>query len=154
MFDNAPDALKFLKGGNATITLTSAKSGEHFTFKVQRPTRTTEAGGKVRDHDADVFFVKGLHGSPDVWEDWHFVGTLFENDLTLRQKRGSHPSEKSDSFKALEWTLGWLREGRIPSDLTIQHEGSCCRCGRTLTHPESIESGIGPECAKHFGGAA
>jgi len=26
--------------------------------------------------------------------------------------------------------------------------GSCCRCGRTLTHEESRAQGIGPECAK------
>ena len=33
----------------------------------------------------------------------------------------------------------------------IMHEGRCCRCNRTLTHPDSIKTGIGPECAKHFG---
>jgi hypothetical protein len=27
------------------------------------------------------------------------------------------------------------------------HEGKCCRCGRKLTVPASIASGIGPECA-------
>ena len=28
------------------------------------------------------------------------------------------------------------------------HEGKCCRCGRKLTVPSSIESGWGPECIK------
>jgi hypothetical protein len=28
------------------------------------------------------------------------------------------------------------------------HEGKCGRCGRLLTVPSSIESGIGPECSK------
>lgn len=28
--------------------------------------------------------------------------------------------------------------------------GICCKCGRVLTHPVSIELGIGPECGKHF----
>ena len=28
--------------------------------------------------------------------------------------------------------------------------GVCCACGRTLTHPVSVELGIGPECGKHF----
>ncbi len=28
--------------------------------------------------------------------------------------------------------------------------GSCMACGRALTHPVSVELGIGPECGKHF----
>jgi len=28
--------------------------------------------------------------------------------------------------------------------------GVCCVCGRTLTHPVSVELGIGPECGKHY----
>lgn len=28
--------------------------------------------------------------------------------------------------------------------------GVCCACGRTLTHPVSVELGIGPECGRHF----
>lgn len=28
--------------------------------------------------------------------------------------------------------------------------GVCCRCGRTLTHPVSVELGIGPECGGHY----
>jgi len=28
--------------------------------------------------------------------------------------------------------------------------GVCMKCGRTLTHPVSVELGIGPECGKHY----
>ena len=28
--------------------------------------------------------------------------------------------------------------------------GICCKCGRVLTHPVSVELGIGPECGKYF----
>jgi SWI/SNF-related matrix-associated actin-dependent regulator of chromatin subfamily A-like protein 1 len=28
--------------------------------------------------------------------------------------------------------------------------GRCCICGRELTHPVSVELGIGPECGKHY----
>lgn len=30
----------------------------------------------------------------------------------------------------------------------VWHEGSCGRCGRKLTVPSSIETGLGPECAE------
>jgi SWI/SNF-related matrix-associated actin-dependent regulator 1 of chromatin subfamily A len=29
-------------------------------------------------------------------------------------------------------------------------KGFCCVCGRTLTHPVSVELGIGPECGQHW----
>jgi hypothetical protein len=32
-----------------------------------------------------------------------------------------------------------------------QHSGRCGRCNRTLTTPESIAAGVGPECAKKLG---
>jgi hypothetical protein len=50
---------------------------------------------------------------------------------------------------------GWLGRrfwrhvtaGELPVTLSMQHEGHCGRCGRTLTHPDSINTGYGPECA-------
>jgi hypothetical protein len=42
----------------------------------------------------------------------------------------------------------WAHIDDLPESLEIWHEGSCLRCGRKLTVPESIESGYGPECIK------
>lgn len=145
---NAADALKFLTGGNATFTLTSNKTGQHFTFKAQKPTVETDNGGKRRDHDAEVVFIKVLTGDPNNWQDWQFLGTLFLDSNRFIVKRGT--SVMAPSVKAFGWTLQNLKQGEIPASLTIQHSGNCCRCGRTLTHPESIDTGIGPECRKHF----
>jgi hypothetical protein len=33
----------------------------------------------------------------------------------------------------------------------VYHEGRCGRCNRKLTVPESIETGLGPECASKLG---
>ena len=149
---DAAEALRFLTGGNATVTLTSGATGNHFTFKVQQPTNKTDAGGTVRDFDADIFFVKGLHGSPDNWEDWHFVGFFFADGDRFNQSKKAKAAgtPKSDSFAAFEWTLKHLVAGNIPDGLTIEHSGNCCRCGKTITHPDSLARGIGPECIKHF----
>jgi hypothetical protein len=40
----------------------------------------------------------------------------------------------------------------LPGGYKIHHEGRCGKCGRLLTVPESVETGIGPECAKRMGG--
>jgi len=151
-FDTASDALTFLTAGNATVTITSVKTGQHFTFKAKKPTRTTERGGKTRDFDATIVFVDGLHGDPSNWEDWHNVGFFFVDERGVsplrRSKKATGP--KPGSFVALEWTLRQLVAGNLPEQVTIEHSGSCCRCGRTITHPDSLARGIGPECAKHF----
>ena len=34
--------------------------------------------------------------------------------------------------------------------LETQRMGVCCVCGRELTHPVSVELGIGPECGRHW----
>jgi hypothetical protein len=151
-FETAAEALTFLSAGNATVTLTSAKTGSHFTFKAKKPTLTTERGGKVRDHDATIVFVDGLHGDPSNWEDWHQLGFFFVDEKGIsplrRSKKATGP--KSDSFAAFEWTLRQLVAGNLSDQLTIEHSGKCCRCGKTITHPDSLALGIGPECAKHF----
>ena len=35
----------------------------------------------------------------------------------------------------------------LPKTVEVWHEGICGRCGRKLTVPESVERGLGPECA-------
>ena len=40
-----------------------------------------------------------------------------------------------------------LAAGSMPANVEINHEGRCGRCGRALTVPESVASGIGPESA-------
>lgn len=142
-FENAQDAIDFITGGNALFTLTSAKSGNHYTFKAQRP---------KSDQGDPPIFVKVLTGPDNSWNgDWLFLGTMFSVDgdviASLVPGRKGHPN--AASFKALDWALRHMTARNvIPGDLTIQHEGRCCRCNRVLTHPASTSSGIGPECAK------
>ena len=137
-FDTAADAKSFITGGNATFTIRSAKTGKHFTYKVS----------PKKDDPASPFFVSVKNG-PN-YEDQIYIGYLPRNhpNSLLAGVKGR---KDAPSFKALQWVMGWLNKGHLPSDLTIQHEGSCCRCGRPLTHPDSITSGIGPECAKKGG---
>ena len=40
-----------------------------------------------------------------------------------------------------------VNDGPMPAELEVWHQGSCGKCGRPLTVPESIASGIGPVCA-------
>lgn len=133
---NPIDALTFVKGGNSKFTLVSPKTGTRFTYKVKKP--------KTSNGNDDFFFVNLLTGSNNE-TDYTYMGVIANNKVKLTAK--SRVSVDAPSYKALEFTLRHLVHNNLPVE--FWHEGKCCRCGRTLTVPESIERGIGPECAKH-----
>jgi hypothetical protein len=121
----------FATAGNATFTVTSRKTGNRFTYKVRKPNPDGPA------------FVALLSG-PDNESDYQFLGTIFP-DGTYRHGRKSRISSTAPSAIAFDWV--WKHATNLPEAVEVHHEGKCCRCGRKLTVPESIESGIGPECA-------
>lgn len=134
-------ALDFMFGGNARFTLKSGKTGQRVTYKVM-----------VSDDNPSIFFVYYLTGS-DNENDYTYLGMVKTDPFgrpvfTLTRK--SKLKTDSSPVKALCWVLGHLTATTpvFPNHLEFWHEGRCCRCGRTLTVPESIESGMGPECAK------
>jgi predicted RNA-binding Zn-ribbon protein involved in translation (DUF1610 family) len=137
-FATAADALSFIFGGNATFTLTSGKTNQHFTFKIRR--KVDVVNGKV------THFVRVLTGPGSDWTDYTYIGFIATDRSGLIAGRKGDAA--ATSFKALSWTLKSLGHDVLPTSLTIQHEGSCGSCGRALTHPESIARGIGPDCAK------
>lgn len=125
------DVKRFVLGGNATLTLRSRATGTRFTFKIRHP-----------DPHAP-YFVKVLTGP----ENYTFLGSVFNGSKWVHGRR-SVISADATSAKAWAWFWNILQTDKLPASLEVWHEGRCCRCGRELTVPESIASGIGPECAK------
>lgn len=139
---SAADALRFALAGNARLTLVSKKTGQRFTYRVRQP--KGEAGQKPSPH-----FVQLLSG-PDNTADYQFLGTIF-NAQEYRPGRKSRIGAAAPSARAWAWFWPRLAAGHLPEALEVWHEGRCGRCGRALTVPESIERGIGPECAAVMG---
>lgn len=131
------DIEKFALAGNATFTVTSKKTGTRFTFKVRRPSETAP------------HFVSLMNG-PDNESSYCFMGTIF-NGQDYRMGRKSRITAEAPSAKAFAWVWAHRNDPTLAEKVEIHHEGRCCRCGRKLTVPESIESGIGPECAGKLG---
>ena len=141
-FKDAKSALDFILAGRARVTLTSLKTGDHYTYRVSRKTRE---GGP--SYETTPWFVSVLSG-PDNGSDYNYIGFIPKQGPGDGLVAGQKGRPDATSFKAFQWALSKLVGGSIPSELRIQHEGSCCRCGRALTHPDSVESGVGPECAR------
>lgn len=127
-------ALAFVMAGNAVFTVLNPATGNRFTYRVR-------AGkGEGAPH-----FVGVLTG-PDNTADFSYLGCIFADGRFVVTSK-SRISAGAPSAKAFAWTWGRLSAGRDLGPAEVWHEGRCGRCGRALTVPESIETGLGPVCA-------
>lgn len=127
---------RFVLAGKACFTIDNGK-GTHFTYKVIKT-----------KGDNPVFFVMVLSG-PDNNAHYSYLGLLTPETGEVKATKKSRITEDAPSFKVIRWAIAVLwGSGKIPKGYSFLHEGKCCRCGRKLTDPESINLGTGPECRK------
>ena len=135
------DTKTFVLAGSATFTVTSLQSGTRYTYRVDAA------------KDGKRFFVSVLTG-PDNWSNYRYFGTInpLTGEFRFARPETAKVAPDAPSAKGFEWFWRHLNApvSKI-SSVKVNHEGKCCRCGRKLTVPESIESGIGPECASKIG---
>ncbi len=131
-FTTAPMALSFVLAGRARFTLVSQKTGTRYTYRITQKDATSP------------HFVGTMTGS-DNESSYTFLGTIFEAK-TYRHGRKSRVSPEAGSAKAFTWAWGYLAKGEMPPSCEVWHEGRCGKCGRSLTVPESISTGLGPIC--------
>jgi hypothetical protein len=133
MIMNRDAIRKFLFAGRAVFTITSTKTGTSFTYRFSRPDGDTTS---------PPTFAAVLTG-PDNQRDYTYMGIVNAERNVIHSTRGSKVFGDSPSYKALTWFLQNTGDPRVE----FRHEGRCGRCGRALTVPSSIDSGLGPECA-------
>ena len=127
---------KFFAAGNAKFTVSNPK-GEHYTFRIGHREET------------QPLFVSLLTG-PDNESSFTYMGIYNPESNEIRLTAKSKYTEETLPVKVVRWALAAIKANKIPEGYAIQHSGHCCRCGRTLTTPESIERTWGPECDKYM----
>ena len=138
---NTKQIKAFILAGNATGTLVNHNTGRRYTLRFKRPD----------DLDLPPVWISVLAG-PDNEKDYRFLGTVWPGrasgwNLYLSGK--SHWGWNDRVTTAVDWFLGYVdAERELPDGVEFKHAGKCGRCGRTLTTPESIETGLGPICAE------
>lgn len=140
MFSKADEVVRFALAGNARVTLVSRKSGKRYTYRIKRAPAKKEGG-------PDAWWVSVLVG-PENTKDYLYMGTIWEPGFGLTRTSGSKVTEGDPRWIAFSDSWDWLVEGEMPPGVEVWHDGRCGRCGRELTVPESVASGLGPECAK------
>jgi Family of unknown function (DUF6011) len=145
----------FVLGGRCIFTLQNAENGKRFTYRLEK---WTPKDGQ--QPSAVPFNVSVLTGSDNL-RDYSLAGTWFPEggnnaegeyrhyDGTWGKKHYvSRISADAPSVHGIFWLLNRLAAGRtVSAPMQVFHEGRCGRCGRALTVPESIETGLGPVCA-------
>ncbi len=133
--------LTFIWAGNAIITLVSKATGQRYTFKISR---AEDNGSSSRP-----YFV-ALLTNPDNNSGYTYLGLVPSDGLhaysALLLTKASKLKNGSTPVRAFRYFLSCLDKGKLEK-LEVWHEGKCGRCGRRLTVPESIASGLGPVCA-------
>ena len=127
---NNTEALKFMFAGNSTATFVNTKTDNRFTFKLKQK------------KDSNLFFVSVLT-SPDVYT---YIGTVINGQF--KHGRKSKINKDAQSVRVFEYVFKNLLSASLPDFIEVWHEGRCGKCGRTLTVPSSIATGLGPECIK------
>jgi len=130
---------------NGKFTISSARSGQHRTFRIR-----TAKGGQAKG----ARFVDLLTG-PDNQTNYKAFAIVSDNwqhiyvFKTMRADKGQKPTEFESFACMLECMLtGKAIEHYEELGYTISGSRKCARCGRELTEPESIRIGLGPECLR------
>jgi len=127
---------EFILAGQATFTVSNPQ-GVHYTFRVAM--------------SGTAHFAAVLTGS-DNERSYTYAGIVNAVDGSLRATGASRIAADAESWKVLAWALRRIwRQDELPQGYEIRHAGKCGRCGRVLTTPESIESGLGPTCRARQG---
>lgn len=127
---NHSEALKFMFAGNSTTTFVNSDTENRFTFKIKQR------------KDSNLFFVSVLTG-PDVYV---YIGTVING--VFKHGFKSKIDKNAQSVRVFNHVLMKLLKGKLSNLVEIWHEGRCGKCGRKLTVPQSISTGLGPECIK------
>lgn len=134
---------RFITAGKAIFTIVGQST--RYTFKIDR--KDPELGSRFTE---PAYFIAYLAG-PDNTADYQYCGLLDSRTGQIRLTAKSRVTQQSTIVLAFNWTIGRIWRGIDITPARFYHVGRCGRCGRALTVPASIESGLGPECAGKLG---
>lgn len=139
-------AIEFLLAGKSEFIAVSGRTGYKIKYKITRK----ESNKKDDNASEYVYFIKTVVDNQEV-----YAGILYYDNKEQIFKFSRGQKGKLDihhiNIKSLLYIINNLYRGNSKLNVRIYHMGRCGRCGRALTTPESILTGLGPECAKMLG---
>lgn len=126
--------------GRAVLTFQNVATETHMTVKVTQ----------ARDKRDRKILLPHFHVRVKLLRDslgWIYVGTIYQDTGNWVPSRKENPeSQAIKCFLFLRKAVA--NPESLRGKVNLFHEGHCCKCGLPLTHPESINTAIGPHCLK------
>lgn len=135
--DDCKTIREYCLGGRGVVTLLSPKTGVHHTYYFQRP----------RNRDSfpeDVRFVYAVHDGNKLF----YIGMIEMGRFRLT--RNSRFTDYNEITKGARYIMKMMNDPKYLTNMELYHEGVCSVCGRPLTSPKSLKTGIGPRCRKYL----
>ena len=145
------EILDFMLSGKASMTLQSVPTGKHYSYKIVR--------AKPRPYESPSvplrWWVSLLTGPDNSTDFQGKIGQLVQargGSIRYARHRGVKLKAEAQPIAGFVWMLDQLVEDtnssqlKLDEQILIYHSGRCGRCGRKLTDPESIRTGLGPVC--------
>ena len=126
---------QFLTAGNCGCTLVDNYTNVNFTYRIIKAKNT-----------ANTYWIKVMT-APYTFT---FGGTLRISLDGFRYTQGNKGKVgfNAPSIQLLMRVLAQSKKGKLQDNFEVLHLGTCGRCKRPLTDPESLKTGLGPICRK------
>lgn len=136
---------EFFAAGKAIFTIEPSKQyidstpdkKSHYTYQIKR------------SKDGKVYFISFFTGR-DNYNDYSYLGLFIPTTGEVKLTSKSRWTNDDRVVKIVSRTIKAIYENKQrqieDNGWNVHHVGHCCRCGKRLTVPASIETGIGPEC--------
>ena len=118
---------------NGCITVVNPATGNHRTFRIK--TQKKDAGFKPGER------LVGIMDGPDNIRNYTNFGTVNEDGSIYVWYNHRSPATMQNAA-IISDPVRYMAS----HNLEYMFEGRCRICNRKLTNPESIASGLGPEC--------
>lgn len=120
----------YMFAGKAIFTVESTKIDKRYTYKVKKSTDNLYRVSFMYDTDK-----------------YRFMCVIGKDSMcTFNIKCG----EEDPRYKMFRRFCDFVSTNTYPDTCKIYKSKYCARCGRLLTTPESIETGLGPNCRKYL----
>lgn len=128
----------FILAGKAYFTIQNKETNNHLTYRINIC--------KDNEKENKFYFV----GVCSRYEGYSYIGNLYasKDETNYRFVPSKKIKNNPLSVKVFNVILDrYINKNNPHPNISFYHHNKCGKCGRTLTTPESIKSGIGPTCA-------
>jgi len=134
-------ALQYMLAGNCTVTLVSKKTKAMITCKLKK------IKSKRADGNEFIYLLNVPDGSKSIYAGvvyFNASGDKFEFSTGVK----GQVQESDIRVKSVLYVINKLLAEKYDLEVEVYHSGKCGRCNKKLTVPDSIVTGLGPECSR------